>query len=50
MSLIFTEESTAEPYVVTWNGNHSVLPYNETTLNLRIPECLHSGCNLYTVL
>jgi len=50
MSLIFTEESTAKPYVVTWNSNHSALPYNEITLNLHIPEWLHSGCNLYTVL
>jgi hypothetical protein len=31
--LIFTEESTAEPCVVTWNSSHSVIPYNEITLN-----------------
>jgi len=33
MSLILTEESAAEAYVVTWNSNHSVLPYIEITLN-----------------
>jgi hypothetical protein len=50
MALIFAKESAAEAYLVTWNRNHSVLPYIEIMLNLHVPEWLHSDCNVYTVL